>query len=110
MSSHGRFAGASSIPFSEYKRKQGDRVGLNKNRSLLSLIFGKATAARNGNAGSGRPRTFEVVSGVRFARPNDFFFEPSSVEASGRTLVITNQKKQTAWIALIAVSSEFPNL
>ena len=27
--SHGRFVGASSIPFSEYKRKQGDRVGLN---------------------------------------------------------------------------------
>lgn len=29
MPSHGRFVGASSIPFSEYKRKQGDRVGLN---------------------------------------------------------------------------------
>ena len=29
MPSHGRFAGASSIPFSDYKRKQGDRVGLN---------------------------------------------------------------------------------
>ena len=27
--SHGRFVGASSIPFSEYKRKLGDRVGLN---------------------------------------------------------------------------------
>jgi hypothetical protein len=27
--SHGRFVGASSIPFSEYKRKQGDRVGHN---------------------------------------------------------------------------------
>ena len=27
--SHGRFVGASSIPFSEYKRKRGDRVGLN---------------------------------------------------------------------------------
>ena len=27
--SHGRFVGASSIPFSEYKRKAGDRVGLN---------------------------------------------------------------------------------
>ena len=29
MPSHGRFVGASSIPFSDYKRKQGDRVGLN---------------------------------------------------------------------------------
>ncbi|MBI3866808.1 MAG: phage terminase large subunit family protein [Planctomycetia bacterium] len=29
MPSHGRFVGASSIPFSEYKRKQGDKVGLN---------------------------------------------------------------------------------
>ena len=29
MPSHGRFVGASSIPFSEYKRKRGDRVGLN---------------------------------------------------------------------------------
>ncbi len=29
MPSHGRFVGASSIPFSEYKRKQGDRVGHN---------------------------------------------------------------------------------
>ncbi|HQI27803.1 MAG TPA: phage terminase large subunit family protein, partial [Sedimentisphaerales bacterium] len=27
--SHGRFVGASSIPFSEYRRKQGDRLGLN---------------------------------------------------------------------------------
>ena len=27
MPSHGRFVGASSIPFSEYKRKRGDRVG-----------------------------------------------------------------------------------
>ena len=27
--SHGRFVGASSIPFSEYKRNMGDRVGLN---------------------------------------------------------------------------------
>ena len=27
--SHGRYVGASSIPFSEYKRKRGDRVGLN---------------------------------------------------------------------------------
>ena len=29
MPSHGRFAGASSQPFSEYKRKPGDRVGHN---------------------------------------------------------------------------------
>ena len=29
MPSHGRFVGASSMPFSEYKRKPGDRVGLN---------------------------------------------------------------------------------
>ena len=27
--SHGRYVGASSIPFSEYKRKRGDRAGLN---------------------------------------------------------------------------------
>jgi phage terminase large subunit GpA-like protein len=27
--SHGRYVGASSVPFSEYKRKQGDRVGHN---------------------------------------------------------------------------------
>ena len=27
--SHGRFVGASSVPFSDYKRKQGDRLGLN---------------------------------------------------------------------------------
>jgi hypothetical protein len=27
MPSHGRYVGASSIPFSEYKRKQGERVG-----------------------------------------------------------------------------------
>lgn len=27
MPSHGRYVGASSLPFSEYKRKQGDRVG-----------------------------------------------------------------------------------
>jgi hypothetical protein len=29
MPSHGRFVGASSIPFSDYKRKRGDRTGLN---------------------------------------------------------------------------------
>jgi phage terminase large subunit GpA-like protein len=29
MPSHGRFVGASSMPFSEYRRKRGDRVGLN---------------------------------------------------------------------------------
>ena len=29
LPSHGRFVGASSVPFSEYKRKQGDRVGHN---------------------------------------------------------------------------------
>jgi hypothetical protein len=29
MPSHGRFVGASSVPFSEYKRRPGDRVGLN---------------------------------------------------------------------------------
>jgi hypothetical protein len=29
LPSHGRFVGASTVPFSEYKRKQGDRVGLN---------------------------------------------------------------------------------
>ncbi len=29
MPSHGRFVGASSVPFSEYKRKHGDRVGHN---------------------------------------------------------------------------------
>lgn len=27
--SHGRYVGTSSIPFSEYRRKRGDRVGLN---------------------------------------------------------------------------------
>jgi phage terminase large subunit GpA-like protein len=29
MPSHGRFVGASTMPFSEYKRRPGDRVGLN---------------------------------------------------------------------------------
>ena len=29
MPSHGRFVGASSMPFSEYKRRPGERVGLN---------------------------------------------------------------------------------
>ncbi|MBI5864852.1 MAG: phage terminase large subunit family protein [Planctomycetes bacterium] len=29
LPSHGRYVGASSIPFSEYKRRRGDRVGLN---------------------------------------------------------------------------------
>jgi hypothetical protein len=29
LPSHGRFVGASSVPFSEYKRKMGDRLGLN---------------------------------------------------------------------------------
>jgi len=29
MPSHGRYVGASSIPFSDYKRKRGERIGLN---------------------------------------------------------------------------------
>jgi len=29
MPSHGRFVGASSLPFSEYNRNRGDRMGLN---------------------------------------------------------------------------------
>ncbi len=29
LPSHGRFVGAGSIPFSDYKRKRGDRIGLN---------------------------------------------------------------------------------
>lgn len=29
MPSHGRYVGASSVPFSDYKRKRGERVGLN---------------------------------------------------------------------------------
>ncbi|HNO80560.1 MAG TPA: phage terminase large subunit family protein [Phycisphaerae bacterium] len=29
LPSHGRYVGASSIPFSDYKKKRGDRVGLN---------------------------------------------------------------------------------
>ncbi|MCG3127374.1 MAG: hypothetical protein CHACPFDD_02233 [Phycisphaerae bacterium] len=29
LPSHGRYVGASSIPFSDYKRRRGDRVGLN---------------------------------------------------------------------------------
>ncbi|MCB9492605.1 MAG: phage terminase large subunit family protein, partial [Dehalococcoidia bacterium] len=29
MPAHGRYVGASSIPFNEYKRKRGERVGLN---------------------------------------------------------------------------------
>lgn len=38
MPSHGRYVGASSIPFSEYKRKRGDRVGLNWR---IPIITGK---------------------------------------------------------------------
>ncbi|RMF84921.1 MAG: hypothetical protein D6744_02235, partial [Planctomycetota bacterium] len=36
MPSHGRYVGASSIPFSEYKRKRGDRVGLNWRIPVIS--------------------------------------------------------------------------
>jgi len=38
MPSHGRYVGASSIPFSEYKRKRGDRVGLNWR---IPVVMGK---------------------------------------------------------------------
>ncbi|HYD00076.1 MAG TPA: terminase gpA endonuclease subunit [Phycisphaerales bacterium] len=44
--SHGRYVGASSIPFSDYKRKRGDRVGLNwripvvtGKRALRHVVF-----------------------------------------------------------------------
>ncbi|MEW6198063.1 MAG: terminase gpA endonuclease subunit [Planctomycetota bacterium] len=40
MPSHGRYVGASSIPFSEYKRKRGDRVGLNWR---IPVITGRRT-------------------------------------------------------------------
>jgi len=46
LPSHGRYAGASSVPFSEYKRKRGDRVGLNwripvvaGKRSVRHVVF-----------------------------------------------------------------------
>ena len=46
MPSHGRFVGASSIPFSDYKRKRGDRVGHNwripnvtGRRTVRHLVF-----------------------------------------------------------------------
>ncbi|MBL9148869.1 MAG: phage terminase large subunit family protein [Phycisphaerae bacterium] len=46
MPSHGRYVGASSIPFSEYRRKRGDRVGLNwrvptitGRRSVRHVVF-----------------------------------------------------------------------
>jgi len=46
LPSHGRFVGASSVPFSDYKRKQGDRVGLNwripnvrGKRSVRHVVF-----------------------------------------------------------------------
>ncbi|MCI0364935.1 MAG: phage terminase large subunit family protein [Phycisphaerales bacterium] len=46
MPSHGRYVGASSIPFAEYKRKRGDRVGLNwripvitGKRSVRHVVF-----------------------------------------------------------------------
>jgi len=40
MPSHGRYVGASSIPFSDYKRKRGERVGLNWR---VPLVTGKRT-------------------------------------------------------------------
>ena len=36
MPSHGRYVGASSIPFADYKRKRGDRVGLNWRIPLIA--------------------------------------------------------------------------
>ena len=36
LPSHGRYVGASSIPFSDYKRKRGDRLGLNWRIPLVS--------------------------------------------------------------------------
>jgi hypothetical protein len=46
LPSHGRFVGASSIPFSDYKRKPGERVGLNwritnvqGKRSIRHVVF-----------------------------------------------------------------------
>ena len=38
MPSHGRYVGASSIPFSDYKRKRGERLGLNWR---VPLVTGK---------------------------------------------------------------------
>ncbi|KAA0215778.1 MAG: hypothetical protein DYG94_06435 [Leptolyngbya sp. PLA3] len=43
MPSHGRYVGASSIPFSDYKRKRGERVGLNWR---VPLVTGKRTVRR----------------------------------------------------------------
>jgi len=46
MPAHGRYVGASSIPFADYKRKRGDRVGLNwriplvgSRRSVRHAVF-----------------------------------------------------------------------
>ncbi|HNO80575.1 MAG TPA: phage terminase large subunit family protein [Phycisphaerae bacterium] len=40
LPSHGRYVGASSIPFSDYKKKRGDRVGLNWR---IPMITGRRT-------------------------------------------------------------------
>ena len=52
MPSHGRFVGASSQPFSEYKRRPGDRIGyLAKNTDVYyEMLFGaaKVRAVMNG--------------------------------------------------------------
>ena len=67
LPSHGRFVGASSIPFSEYKRKMGDRVGLNwripnvqGKRAVRHVVFDtnywKSFCPRPAGSGDGRPR------------------------------------------------------
>jgi hypothetical protein len=50
--SHGRFVGASSIPFSEYRRKRGDRVGLNWR--IPSVHGRRGTVRRGHSAGRGK--------------------------------------------------------
>jgi len=43
LPAHGRYVGASSIPFSEYKRKRGDRVGLSWR---IPVVMGRRSVRR----------------------------------------------------------------
>ena len=57
LPSHGKYVGASSIPFSEYKRKRGDRLGLHWRipnttgkrairHALIDTNYGRASSRR----------------------------------------------------------------
>lgn len=97
MPCHGRYVGASSVPFGDYSRKRNDRVGLNwripgdtKGRGIHRLLFDanfwKTFITRRMAVVQGDPGALTVFGrdGTEHAMLRDHFLAEFPVETEGR--------------------------